>query len=335
MEMIGEWIAKGVPAAITVAARWAQTQENEITKYDLEAMLEMLQPFMNEEEDGMPLARTLGKCTRCVKAFFAKARADYDRSVSSGENEPVVLKYVMDINILDKLTVLWDCASEAAVRAWIDVERANTSVSLLRLRSGSIVNERTTSTGRARETDHYYIMKRYHDLQLTVDDIDWRFIGDIIFKGVTHLRYFLISITHCTTVGSWKDRTVDEFDYIRLLEDDNLDLPVDVAGIRNSIEVAGALLRATLILDNKMNKYDVPKTDKRRVGCEILFKAFREHTIYELEMFGAMYGDREADLTGTQVAQFRSVEEVQGDGGRSGPSWIRWEHRQQSPSVVQ
>ena len=257
--MIGEWVKKGVPAAISVAARWAQTQENEITKFDLEAMLQFLQPFMNEEEDDMSLAAILGKCTKCVKAFFAKARADYDRSVANGEGEPVVLKYVMDINILDnKLTVLWDCASEAAVRAGVDVDNANTSLSLLRLRSGSIVNERMTTTGRARETDHYYNMKHYHDLQFTVEDIDWRFIGDLIFKGITNLRFSMISITHCTTVGSWKDREVDEFDYIRLLENDNLDHPVDVAGIRNSIEVAGAMLRATMILDNKMEKY--PRT---------------------------------------------------------------------------
>ena len=56
-----------------VAARWAQTQSSTLSRRDLLAMLEMLSPFMTEEEEMEPLKSIVQKCNRGAAAFFANA----------------------------------------------------------------------------------------------------------------------------------------------------------------------------------------------------------------------------------------------------------------------
>ena len=130
-----------------------QTQDSLTSKDDVLVMLEMLNPFMSVEEDRKTLKTTIGQCSRCVTAFHAKAKADYDKVSSEGVEETMVMMYVIDANVIEKLTDLWSgalfVADSAGVKPEMTIKQA-----IHQLRSGHVINERLTPVGRARDAEY-------------------------------------------------------------------------------------------------------------------------------------------------------------------------------------
>ena len=300
------WGAKGLPAALLVAARWAQTQREDLGKNDLLAMLEMINPFMNEEEDNENLKSIIERCNRGVTAFFIKAKADVDK-VRSGEiAETAIMKYVMDKNVIERLKALWDGVSATAENHGVRPAEVTMRQAIAQLRDGKEVNERNTVAGRIRNVEYYFCMRSYYAMTMRV--IDWRNVRDIVNYGITALREFLIGAAYCLHVGTWKGRTdVDQFDFLNLLGDDNLDHPVDLAGIRNSLEILGVCIHGTLYYDSVLAEGFIPSIERRRAGCKVLFDAVEKYTIFETDVFRSMYGLRERDPNGAARRSFRGV----------------------------
>ena len=138
--------------------------------------------------------------------------------------------------------------------------------------------------------------------------IDWRNVRYIVNQGMAALRDFLIGASYCLSAGSWKSKTgIDHFDFINMLGNDNLEIPIDLAGIRNSLEVMGICIHGARYFDSVIAEGFTPPTEKRRAGCKILMDAVEKYTIFEPDIFQSMYGNRESDPNGIGLKSFRGV----------------------------
>ena len=192
---MAEWGNRGLPAAILVAARWAQTQSNNLSRWDLLAMLEMLSPFMTEEEEVEPLRSIVQKCNRGVAAFFANAKADIDKKRAEGISETPVTKYVMDANVVEKLKDLWEGALSAAEHHGVPPEELTTKQVISRLRSGQSLNVANTAVGKLRNAEYHFCMRTYHNMSRRESSIDWRNVKDIVHMSEDRAS---------ATWGAWK-----------------------------------------------------------------------------------------------------------------------------------
>ena len=211
-------------------------------RYDLVAMLEMLNPFMTEEEDAETLKSILQRCNRGVVAFFANAKADIDKKRAEGINETPITKYVMDANVVEKLKDLWEGALSAAEDHGVQTAEMTTKQAIARLRSGQTLNVAGTAVGKLRSAEYHFCMKNYHNMARSEASIDWRNVRDIVNQGMAALRDFLIGASYCLSAGSWKSKTgIDQFDFLNMLGNDNLEIPIDLAGIMELLGSHGHL----------------------------------------------------------------------------------------------
>ena len=293
------WMAergsRGLPAAILVAARWAQMQCNNLGRWDLVAMLEMLNPFMTEEEDMEPLKWIVQKCNRGTAAFFAHAKADIDKKRAEGVSETPITKYVMDANVVEKLKDLWEGALSAAEHHGVLPEEMATKQVIARLRSGQSLNIANTAVGKLRNAEYYFCMRTYHNMTRGAASIDWRNVKDIVNQGTAALREFLIGASFCTSAGTWKGN-VDQFDFLNMLGNNDYELPVDLSGIRNALEVLGICIHGARYFDSVIAGAYNPPTERRRAACRAFIETVEKYTIFETDIFQSMYGPRESDF---------------------------------------
>ncbi len=306
---MAEWGSRGLPAAILVAARWAQTQSNTLSRWDLLAMLEMLSPFMTEEEEIEPLKSIVQKCNRGVAAFFAlNAKADIDKKRAEGISETPVTKYVMDANVVEKLEDLWEGALSAAEHHGVPPEELTTKQVCSRLRSGQSLNVANTAVGKLRNAEYHFCMRTYHNMSRGDSSVDWRNVNDIVNQGTAALREFLIGASYCTSAGTWKGKAnVDQFDFLSMLGNNDYELPVDLSGIRNALEVLGICIHGARYFDSVIAGAFNPPTERRRAACRAFIETVEKYTIFETDVFQSMYGPRESDPNGEGLKAFRGI----------------------------
>ena len=151
-------------------------------------------------------------------------------------------------------------------------------------------------------------MRTYHNMSRGESSIDWRNVKDIVNQGTAALREFLIGASYCTSAGTWKGKAnVDQFDFLNMLGNNDYELPVDLSGIRNALEVLGICIHGARYFDSVIAGAFNPPTERRRAACRAFIETVEKYTIFETDIFQSMYGPRETDPNGEGLKAFRGI----------------------------